>query len=309
MFGKVIEGLKHPNLFFGFILHRLACFIKDDETYLKWYYFFPMKRWPDLKNPKSFNEKLQWLKIHDKNPAYTKMVDKYEVKKYIGELLGQEYVIPTLGVWDKFEDINFDSLPRRFVLKCTHDSGGLVICKDKSSLNVDSARKKINKCLKKDYYIETREFPYKNVKPRIIAEEYIEQPSASSLNDYKVLCFSGKAKLIEYHVDRFTDKHTQDFYDAEWNKTPITQGGYSAFSDYCAPKPVCFDEMIRFSELITKDMAHCRVDWYEINGKLFFGEITFFDGSGVEAFDNYADDLILGSWIDLKKAYSNTILS
>ncbi len=303
MFGIVIEGLKHPNLFCGFILHRLARFIKDDETYLKWYYFFPMKRWPDLKNPKSFNEKLQWLKIHDKNPAYSIMVDKYEVKKYIGGLLGQEYVIPTLGVWDRFEDIDFDSLPQQFVLKCTHDSGGLIICKNKNLLDIESARKKIDKCLKKDYYLETREYPYKNVKPRIIAEEYMVQSSASSLNDYKVLCFSGRAKLIEYHVDRFTDNHTQDFYDAEWNKTSITQEEYSAVSDYCAPKPVCLEEMIRLSELITKDMAHCRVDWYEINGKLLFGEITFFDGSGIAAFDNYADDLMLGSWIDLKKAY------
>lgn len=303
MVKKIIEGFKRPNLICGFFLHRLARFIKDDETYLKWYYFFPMKRWPDLNNPKSFNEKLQWLKIHDKNPAYSKMVDKYEVKQYIGELLGQQYVIPTLGVWDRFDDIDFESLPNQFVLKCTHDSGGLVICKDKTQLDIESARKKINKCLKKNYYLETREFPYKDVKPRIIAEEYMEQPEASSLNDYKVLCFSGKAKLIEYHVDRFTDKHTQDFYDVEWNKTPITQGGYSAVSDYCAPKPKCLAEMIRLSELITKDMAHCRVDWYEINGKLFLGEITFFDGSGIEAFDNYADDLMLGSWIDLKKSY------
>ena len=194
-------------------------------------------------------------------------------------------------------------MPTQVVLKCTHDSGGLVICKDKTQLDIESARKKINKCLKKNYYLETREYPYKGVKPRIIAEKYMEQPKASSLNDYKVLCFSGKAKLIEYHVARFTDKHTQDFYDAEWNKTSITQGGYSAVSDYCAPKPICLGEMIRLSELITKDIAHCRVDWYEINGKLYFGEITFYDGSGIEAFDNYEDDLMLGSWIDLSKAY------
>lgn len=131
----------------------------------------------------------------------------------------------------------------------------------------------------------------------------MEQPEVSSLNDYKVLCFSGKAKLIEYHVARFTDKHTQDFYDAEWNKTSITQGGYSAVSDYCAPKPICLGEMIRLSELITQNMAHCRVDWYEIDGKLYFGEITFYDGSGIESFDKYEDDLLLGSWIDLSKAY------
>ena len=303
MVKKIIEGFKRPNLICGFFLHRLARFIKDDETYLKWYYFFPMKRWPDLKNPKYNNKKLQWLKIHDNNPAYSKMVDKYEVKQYIGELLGQQYVIPTLGVWDRFDDIDFESLPNQFVLKCTHDSGGLVICKDKPQLDIESARKKINKCLKKDYYLETREYPYKGVKPRIIAEKYMEQPEVSSLNDYKVLCFSGKAKLIEYHVARFTDKHTQDFYDAEWNKTSITQGGYSAVSDYCAPKPICLGEMIRLSELITQNMAHCRVDWYEIDGKLYFGEITFYDGSGIESFDKYEDDLLLGSWIDLSKAY------
>jgi hypothetical protein len=166
---------------------------------------------------------------------------------------------------------------------------------------MEAARKKINKCLKKNYFYGTREYPYKNVKPRIIVEKFMARGDGESLKDYKVMCFGGVAKLIEFHANRFTDHHTQDFYDVNWNKTEISQGGYESMSTFIEPKPECLDLMISFSQQLTKNMAHCRVDWYVIDGKLYFGELTFYDGSGFEAFDNYEDELMLGSWIDINK--------
>ena len=289
----------------GGILHRIAPLIKNDETYLRWYYYFGMRKFPDLKNPKSFNEKLQWLKMHDHNPAYTQMVDKLGVKDYISKKIGQEYVVPLIGAWDKFEDIDFDKLPDKFVLKCTHDSGGLVICKDKSKLNIAEARKKIYHCLKKDYFIGTREWPYKDVKKKIIAEQLLTEPGQPAPRDYKILCFNGKPKLIELHQNRFTDRQTQDFYDTSWKRTSISQGGWNGVSKSEAPKPENLDQMLTLSETLAEGTACMRVDWYDINGKLYFGEITFYDGSGIDAFDDYNDDLKMGSWIDLNLAYGD----
>ena len=270
-----------------------------DEPFLKLRFRLEVKRKLDLKNPKTFNEKLQWLKLHDRNPEYTKMVDKYEVRKYISEKIGEEYLIPLLGVWDSFDEIDFDALPEQFVLKCNHDSGGLVICKDKSKLDIKLARKKINKSLKRNFFKFTREWPYKNVKPRIIAEKYMVDESGTELKDYKFLCFGGKAKFVEYHTGRFAGKHTQDFYDMEWNKTTISQKG--TMSDSLVEKPILFEKMIEVTNILAEGIRHVRIDWYSINGKLYFGEITFFDSSGLCPFDNENDDLYLGSLIDLKR--------
>ena len=283
------------------LLHRFDRLIKNDALYLKMEYYFQTGRRLNLNNPKSYNEKLQWLKIHDRKPEYTQMVDKAGVKDYIAKTIGEQYVIPTLGIWKHFDDIDFTTLPEKFVLKCTHDSGGLVICKDKKTLDKVSAKKKIEKCLKKNYFYGTREWPYKDVKPRIIAEPLLEQANGEEICDYKVMCFNGKAKLIELHMNRHSDHHTQDFYGVNWQKTEISQGkGYGGCSDIEVSKPSCLNEMLRLSETLTKDMAHCRVDWYVVNGHLYFGELTFFDGSGFDLFDRYEDDLLLGSWINLE---------
>lgn len=283
------------------ISHYMPWIIKDDERYLKTCYFLATRRVLHLENPQTFTEKLQWLKLHDRNPRYSQLVDKYEVKNFIASLLGKEYVIPTFGVWDRFDEIDFGKLPNQFVLKCTHDSGGLVICKDKKLLDLSSARKKIEKSLKNRFYLEGREYQYKDVKPRIIAEKYLEQENGESLKDYKVLCFNGKAKLIEYHSDRYTSHHTQDFYDTDWNKTSISQGGPDSVSDYVVGAPNNLRRMIEYSELITKDMAHCRVDWYEIGTTLYFSEITFYDSSGFDRMDRDEDELMLGTWINIDK--------
>lgn len=252
----------------------------------------------NLDNPQTFNEKLQWLKLNNRNPQYTKMVDKYEVRKYIEEKIGEEYLIPLLGVWDSPDDIDFDSLPNQFVLKCNHNSGlGMCICRDKSSLDIKKVKKELKKGLKQNYFITSREWPYKNVKPRIIAEKYMVDESGIELKDYKFLCFGAVAKFIELHRGRYSDGHTQDIYDREWKKTDISQGGI--MSDITVNKPAKLEELIKLSELLAKDIPHVRVDWYLINDRIYFGEITFFDGSGFEAFDDYSHDSFLGSLIKI----------
>ena len=183
-----------------------------DRVYVKWHYFFRTGRKLNLDNPLTFNEKLQWLKIYDRHENYTRMVDKYEVKKYVSEIIGEDYIIPTLGVWNSWDEIDFNTLPEQFVLKCTHDSQSTVICKDRSTFNFENAKKKINTHLKKNYYWQSREYPYKDLRGRIIAEKYMVDESGYELKDYKVFCFNGKAKYIQVDFDRFKN-HKKNIYD------------------------------------------------------------------------------------------------
>lgn len=268
----------------------------SDADYLQRMYKAAVGKNLDLENPKTFNEKLQWLKLYDRKPAYTAMVDKYAVKAYVTEQIGEKYIIPTLGVWDRFEDIAFESLPDQFVLKCTHDSGGLVICKDKSKLDRKAAKRKIQKSLKTNYYWHSREWPYKNVKPRIIAEKYMVDDSGTELRDYKVLCFGGEPKLIQYHQGRF-GYHTQDFYDPQWKRVEMTQG--LPLAQVEAETPPFLEEMLLLSRKLAADIPHIRVDWYYAQNQLYFGELTFFDASGFDEFQPDERNEILGSWITL----------
>ncbi len=270
----------------------------DDAVFLKRYYKARTGREIDLDHPKSFNEKLQWLKLHDRNPRYSELVDKAEVKRYVAEMIGEEHVIPTYGVWDKYEDIDFASLPAQFVLKCTHDSHSVYICKDKKNFNFREAKRQINRALGKNYYYQSREWPYKNVKPRVLAEKYMVDESGVELKDYKVLCFNGEPKLIELHQGRFAEKHYQDFYDLDWKKKSICNLN-EEMHPTTAPKPICFDEMMEHSRILAKDIPHVRVDWYVINAELYFGELTFYDGSGFDLFKDDRDDLMIGSWITI----------
>lgn len=269
-----------------------------DSVYLKILYRGFVGEKLNLKNPKKYNEKLQWLKLHDRNSEYSHMVDKYEVQKYIADTLGQEYLIPCLGVWDKFDEIDFTQLPDQFVLKCTHDSGSVIICKDKATFDIDAARDRIAKAYKRNYYDAYREWPYKDVKPRIIAEKYMSDSENGDLKDYKVLCFSGRAELIEVHQNRFIEgAHTQDFYDREWNNVHIAQNCMAnAATDL--DRPDNLEKMLQLSERLAEKIPHVRIDWYVIQGKLYFGEITFFDGSGLEPFSAEVE-YMLGKLIEL----------
>lgn len=298
MINKIRKGIQNPLHILEYIQrHYLAPWIKDDKTYIKWNYFFGMGKFPNLEKPQTFNEKLQWLKLHDIHPEYSRLVDKYEVKEYVKELLGEEYIIPTLGVWDRFEDIDFDKLPNQFVLKCTHDSGGLVICQDKSKLDINKARKKISKSLKKNFFLEHREYPYKDVKPRIIAEKFMVDESGTELKDYKFFCFNGKCKMLFVATDRNIGDVKFDFFDDKFNHLPFKQG--HPWADKEIKKPVGFDKMIELSEILSKGFPHVRVDLYDINGQIYFGELTFFHFSGNVPFHPDEWDYKIGEWLIL----------
>ena len=274
-----------------------------DSLYLKVLYRVIMGRKLNLKNPKEYNEKLQWLKLNDRKPEYSTMVDKYEVRGYIGDLLGDKYLIPCLGIYDSVDDIDIDALPDRFVLKCTHDSGSVEICKDKSSFDIEGARHRLSQAMKRNYYATYREWPYKYVKPRIIAEGYLEG-DGGDLKDYKVMCFNGEAKIIEVHENRFVEGkvHTQTFYDREWNIVPLTQIE-TVTVDRPGERPRQLDEILRLSELIAKNMYHARIDWYIEGDKIYFGEITFFDGSGFESFSTPEMERMLGDMIKITEKW------
>lgn len=274
-------------------------FIKDDK-FLKIMYYDRLGRKLNLENPITFSEKLQWLKLNNRKEEYTKMVDKYAVREYIADKIGEEYLIPILGVYDRFEDINFDELPEKFVIKCTHDSGGIVICKDKNKLDKELVRKKINKLLKRNYYYSSREWPYKNVKPRIICEKYMVDDSGVELKDYKFMCFNGEVKCLFVCLNRNSPNGLNvDFYDLEWNPMPFERKYKN--SGQKIEKPKNFNKMIELAKELSKDIPFLRVDFYEIQGKVYFGELTFYPGSGMEEFRPYEYDEILGSWIKLPR--------
>ena len=287
------------------ILKRIKEFLRflPDKAYIQLYYFAQFKHFCNLKNPKTYNEKLNWLKLNDRNPEYTKMVDKYEVKKYVSNIIGEEYIIPTLGIWDKFDDIDFDELPEQFVLKCTHDSEGVVIVKDKSSFDVDKARKKINEALKCNFYYIGRAWPYKNIKPRIIAEKYMEDEECGELRDYKFFCFNGEPKAMFIASDRGIGETKFDYYDLNFNHLNIIQ--HYPNSKLKIEKPKNFDKMIELAKILSKNLIHVRVDFYEVNGKVYFGELTFYHFSGFQPFIPEEWDYKFGELINLKEELEN----
>lgn len=277
---------------------RTVCRIIPDKPYLTLKYRVRMGKWIDWKNPHTFNEKLQWIKLYDRQSRYITMVDKYEAKKYVANIIGDEYIIPTIGVWDSFDDIDFDSLPDRFVLKCTHDSGGLVICKDKKSLDLTAARKKIEKSLRESYYWTGREWPYKGVKPRIIAEQYMtDSHQPDGLIDYKLHCFSGIPKVILVCRDRF-GKMTEDFYSDRWEHIPVARSNHPN-ADKLDSIPDQLEEMLRLAARLSQDTPFLRTDFYTIEGKVFFGELTLFPTSGMEKFVPEEFDHKFGDWISI----------
>ena len=295
---KIIKYIKKPSNVLLYLMNKNFFKWIPDEKYITIKYKLEMNQKLNLKEPKTFNEKLQWLKLYDRNPEYTKMVNKYEAKKYVADIIGQEYIISTLGVWDKFEDIEFDKLPKQFVLKPTHTSGNVFICKDKEKINYKQLRKMINKWLKRDYYLVHREWPYKNIKPKIIAEQYMVDDSGMKLKDYKFFCFNGIAQTILVCSNRNGSFKNTNFYDISWNLQPFTREKHKNSTEQIK-KPKNLDEMITVAEKLSKDIPFVRVDLYEINGKVYFGELTFYPSSGFEGFEPEEWDKKLGDMLEL----------
>ena len=269
-----------------------------DEKYIKKKFEATLGYPLNLDNPQTFNEKLQWLKLYDRKPIYTTMVDKYEVKQYVAAIIGEQYIIPTLGVWENFDEIDFDALPDQFVLKCTHDSGGLVIVKDKSKLDMETARKKIEKSLKTNYFYLGREWPYKNVKPRIIAEKYMEDHRTSELRDYKFFCFGGIAKCYKVDFDRFI-RHRANYFTVEGELMTLGENVCPPDFGKEIPIPQNLNKMTELAEKLSETMPFLRTDFYDVNGKVYFGELTFYPASGFGKFIYDGNDEMLGSWIKL----------
>lgn len=253
----------------------------------------------NLNKPLYFNEKLNWLKLHDRKDIYTKMADKYEVREIIKERLGEDYLIPLLGVWDRVEDIDFSKLPEQFVLKCTHDSGSVIICKDKKSFDKEEAIRKLIMTMKTNYFYPSREWPYKNIKPRIIAEKYMVDESGMELKDYKIYNFGGEPKLIQVDFGRFVH-HERNLYTLDWKYIP-EEIEYPTNESVQITKPGCLEEMLACARLLAKGIPSVRTDFYSINGKIYFGEITFYQEGGFARFHSEAYSRKLGDWIELPK--------
>lgn len=270
-----------------------------DKLFLSWMFRIKMGYKLNWKNPRTLNEKLQWLKFYNKNPQYTEMVDKYGVREYVKRTIGEEYLIPLLGVWDKFDDIDFDKLPKEFVLKCTHDSGGLVICRNKDELDKDAAREKIGKSLARNYYYRWREWPYRNIRPRIIAEQFMEDDLLGGLPDYKFFCFDGRVDCVMVCVDRHLHDVKFYFFDRDWKFLKPNIEVQDLPDDFTIPKPDGIDKMFDIAATLSKGLPFSRIDLYCVSGKIYFGEITFFPDSGYDTTFLKEADLKWGDMITL----------
>lgn len=273
-----------------------------DEIYLKHLFKARLGYNLNLHNPKTFNEKLQWLKLYDRKPEYTTMVDKYAVKKYVADKIGEQYIIPTLGVWDNPDEIDFDKLPDQFVLKCNHNSGlGMCICRDKSKLNINKVKSELRKGLKQNYYLTGREWPYKDVPRKIIAEKYMEEKNKIVPEDYKIYCMNGEPKYIVVFHNRFnaSEKLSETVYDTNWMPQHISLDEHFAISDEVTEKPVWLDEILEITRKLCKDMIQVRIDFYVIENRIYFGEITLHTASGMAKMIPKELDAKLGEMVEI----------
>lgn len=287
----------HPIRFFNHLWHVIAPCVPD-RLYLKVEFWFNMGYWPNLKSPTTFNEKLQYLKLESKkHPEYTTMVDKVAAKDYVSSIIGDKYLIPTLGVWNTVEEIDWSILPNQFVIKAAGDSGGIVICKDKNILDIEKSKLYLKKNGERNYCSVNREFPYKNVPHRYIAEEYMVDESGYELKDYKIFCFDGEPKFLFVATGRQNNDTRFDFFDIDFNHIPVLNGHPNA--DDRPTRPSNFEEMLEIAKKLSQGFPHVRVDLYNINGKIYFGELTFFHFSGIVPFEPNIWDYKFGEYIKL----------
>lgn len=290
--------MHHDNL-----LKKLAYRVNSiipDQLYLRIKFRMNFGRWPNFNDPQTFNEKLNWLMLYDRNPIYTRMVDKVAAKQHVAAIIGEEYIIPTLGVWDRAEDIDFDSLPDKFVLKANHDSGRVILCHDKSKLDREWAIKEMRESLRRDFYSLTREWPYKNVKPRIIAEAMLENPREESIADFKVHNFNGVPRFILVCRDRFKESGlTEDFFDTDWNHLDVKRPGHPN-APVLEPRPKVLQKMLELSQQLSKGFPFMRTDFYTIGDKVYFGEITLYPASASVPFVPESFDYQWGAVLDIE---------
>jgi len=296
---KIKKIVKNPMLILVFLDSKKIIRLKD-KKYLEIHYTYFFDEKVNFSHPKKFNEKIQWLKLYDRKDIYTTMVDKYAVKKYVSDLIGEKYVIPTIGAYDNFDEIDFDKLPEQFVIKTNHygGGGGVFVVKDKKQFDIDNAKKNINNKMKKNLYYYGREWPYKNIKPKIIVEKYMVDESGKELKDYKFFCFNGKVKIFKVDFNRFI-KHQANYYDTNLKLLPFGESVCPPNFDKKIKFPNNIDEMIFLAEKLAKDIPFVRVDFYNVNGKVYFGEMTFYPASGFGKFTPKEWDCKLGDMLDL----------
>ncbi|NLI20045.1 MAG: glycosyl transferase [Clostridiales bacterium] len=295
---KLQRLLRDPRRVIGFLARRRLLDFLPDRPFLRLHYWSVLHGSLDLAHPVTFNQKLQWLKLYDRNPLYTTLVDKAAVKEYVASKIGERYVIPTLGLWDSFEDIDFDRLPDQFVLKCTHDSGGLILCRDKAALDRSEAAARIRKTLRTNYYKHNREWPYKDVPRKVIAEQLLVDARGELPRDYKFFCFHGEPKAMFIVSNRAVDARN-DFFDMDFHHLPMVHGHPNA--DVMPEKPATFEEMKRIAAQLSQGIPQVRVDLYELDGRVYFGELTFFDWGGLGPFTPACWDETFGSWLTLPR--------
>ena len=295
---KLLFYFNHPKEFAFRMLARNAHRFKDDVKYinLKWWVanFYGREK-INWDNPVTFNEKLNWLKIHNRKPVYTQMADKSQAKEIVARKVGEQYVAKLYGVYQSFDDIDFDKLPNQFVLKCTHDSGSMIICKDKASLNKNEAKERLERALKAEYFFLSREWPYKDIKPQILAEEYLDDHVGSELRDYKFWCFNGVPRVV-YFTNKGENIY-ENFYDLDFNPLDISHGFTRHKPEFT--KPDTLQEMVDVATKLSEGIPFVRVDFFNVDGKVYFAEFTFFDWGGFKPFTNKEWDVKLGSWIEL----------
>ena len=281
---KIKKLTKDPRIIIEVFLQTKVARLLPDELFLRIAYWENFGKKIDLVNPQTFNEKLQWLKLYNRKPEYTMMADKYLVRRYIEEKIGKEYLIPLLGAWDDPEDIDFDSLPDQFVLKCNHNSGlGMYICRDKSQMDVQAVKAELLKGLKQDYFLKGREWPYKNIKHKIIAEKYMtDSPDSDCFTDYKFFCFGGEVDSVMICLERNTGNPKFYFFDRDWNLLKYNQRAINLDPNFNIPKPEKIDEMFEIARTLSQNIPHVRVDLYLSQDQIYFGELTFFSESGFD---------------------------
>lgn len=288
----------HPKNILLALIYKYGGFLKD-SVYAKLLYRIKLGRKLHLDNPRTYTEKIQWLKLYNRDPLYTQLVDKVEVKRIVADKIGDKYVIPTIGIWDKPEDIEWEKLPSQFVLKTTHGGGnyGVIVCKDKGAINIDEICRKLDLSLKQDLYRTLREWPYKDVKKRIMAEQYLEDESGFELKDYKIFCFNGVPKMIDVDYNRATN-HQRNLYTPDWVRINATLG-YPSDETREIPRPNVLEELLGLAKELSSGFPHVRTDFYIIGDKIYFGELTFYHGSGFEK--SYPDDFDweMGKWLSL----------